>query len=70
MTHMTTTSLTSVGSDAGSPKLIRGPSPATGHEADILDVYGPYLGYDAETFPYQQSQRKLRFTSRAGLLDG
>ena len=67
---MTTTSLTSVGSDAGSPKLIRGPSPATGHEADILDINDPDLGYDAEKFPYKQSQRKMRSTSRAGLLDG
>jgi hypothetical protein len=35
---MTTTSLTSVASDAGSPEPIRGPSPAPGHEAEILDV--------------------------------
>ena len=33
-----TTSLASVGSDAGSPALIRRPLRARGHEAEILDV--------------------------------
>jgi hypothetical protein len=50
---MATTSLTSVGSDASSPEPIRRPSPTIGHEAEILDVSGPYLGYDAEEFPYK-----------------
>jgi hypothetical protein len=69
-THMAMTSWTSVGSDAGSPEPIRRPSPATGHEAEILDVYDPYLGYDAEKFPYKPPQRTMRSTSRAGLLGG
>jgi len=30
-----------------------------GHEAEIFDVYEPYLGYDAGTFPYQQPQRGM-----------
>ena len=51
-THMATTSVTSVASDAGSPEPIRGSSPAPGHEAEILDVSDPFLSYDAETFPY------------------
>jgi hypothetical protein len=65
-----TTSLTSVGSDAGSPEPIRRPSPAPGREAEILDVYDPYLGYYAEKFPYKQPQRGMRSTCRAGLLSG
>jgi hypothetical protein len=39
-----------------------------GHEAGMLDVYGPDLGDDAEKFPYQQPQRGMRPTCRAGLL--
>jgi hypothetical protein len=48
--HSASTSWTSVGSDAGSPEPIRRPSPATGHKAEILDVYDLYLGYDAKNF--------------------
>ena len=44
------TSLTSVGGNAGSPEPIRGRSPASGHEAEILDVYHPFLGYGAKNF--------------------
>jgi hypothetical protein len=51
---MAATSFTSVASDAGSPEPIRGPSPAPGHEAEILDVSDPYLSYNAEKFPYTQ----------------
>jgi Lipocalin-like domain len=69
-TNMAMTSLTLVGHSAGFPEPILRPSPATGHDAEILDVYDPYLGYDAETFPYQQPQRKMRSTSRAALLGG
>jgi hypothetical protein len=47
------TSLTSVGSLADSPAPPLRPSPATGHAAEILDGYDPYLGYNAEKFPYQ-----------------
>jgi hypothetical protein len=50
---MATPSLAAVGNSAGSPELIRGPSPATGHDPAIFDVYGPYVGYDAETFPHK-----------------
>jgi hypothetical protein len=56
---MATTSLTSVGNDTGSLEPIRRPSLATGHEAEILDVYDPHLGYDAEKFPAQQPQRTM-----------
>jgi hypothetical protein len=41
-----------------------------GHEADIPDVYDPDLGYAAEILPYQQPQRTMRSTPRAGLLGG
>ena len=36
--NMAKTSLTSVGSDADSPELFLRPSPATGHDAEMLDV--------------------------------
>src|SRR6266540_5482528 len=45
---MATTSLTLEGHSAGSPEPILGPSPATGQDAEILDVSDPDLGYDAE----------------------
>jgi hypothetical protein len=47
---MATTSLTSVGSEADSPAPLLRPSPATGHDAEKLEVYDPDLGYDAENF--------------------
>jgi hypothetical protein len=28
-----------------------GPSQVTGHGAELLDEYDPYMGYDAEKFP-------------------
>src|SRR6266850_6213216 len=68
--NMATTSLTLVGHFAGSPEPILRPSPATGHDAEILGVEDPYVGYDAETCPYQQPQRQRRSTSRAGPLGG
>jgi predicted dehydrogenase len=68
--NMATASFTSVGNCPDSPQPILRPSPATGHDADMLDVEDPYLGYDAETWPYQQPQRTMRSTSRAGLLRG
>ena len=68
--HMARIALTAVGSDAGSPAPIRRPSPATGHEADMLDVSDPSWGYDAETCPYQPPQRTMRSTAHAGLLEG
>jgi hypothetical protein len=52
--------------DAPEPLLRR--SPATDHEADILEGSDPDLGYDAENFPYKQPQRGMRPTCRAGLL--
>jgi hypothetical protein len=69
-TNMATTSLTLVGNSADSPEPIRRPPPATGHDAEILDVYDPYVGYNDEKFPYQQPQQKMRPTLRAGLLGG
>jgi hypothetical protein len=54
LTNRVTTSFTLVGNGADFPEPLRRPSPDTGHEAEILDVYNPYLAYDAETFPYQQ----------------
>ena len=50
-TNMAKTSLTSVGSSADSPARSLRLSPATGHAAEILDGYDPYLGYDAAKFP-------------------
>lgn len=64
---MATTFFTSVGNSAGSPEPILRLSPATGHDAEILEVYDPDVGYDAEKFPYNQPQRKMRLISRAGL---
>jgi hypothetical protein len=66
--NMARTSFTSVGSEADSPELLLRPSPATGHAAEMLDVYDPYLGYYAEKFPYKPLQWKMRSTLRAGLL--
>ena len=34
----------------------------------MLDVEDPYLGYDAENFPYKPPQRGIRPTFRTGLL--
>jgi hypothetical protein len=68
LTNRVKASFTPVGSCADSPGPPLRPSPATGHAAEILDVYDPYLGYDAEKFPYKPPQWKMRLTSRAGLL--
>jgi hypothetical protein len=57
---MATTSLASVGNSADLPEPLLRPSPATGHDAEILDVYNPYLGYDAEKFPYKQADGEMR----------
>jgi len=38
---MAMTSLTLAGHGADSPAPLLRPSPATGHEADMLDVYDP-----------------------------
>jgi hypothetical protein len=67
---MATTPLTPVGNSADSPALILRPSPATSHDTEILDVYEPYVDYDAEQFLYQQLSQTMRYTSRAGLLGG
>jgi hypothetical protein len=39
------TSFTSVGDSADSAEPIHRPLPATGHDAEMLDVYDPDLGY-------------------------
>jgi hypothetical protein len=39
------TSFMSVGNSADSPEPIHRPLPATGHDAEMLDVYDPDLGY-------------------------
>jgi hypothetical protein len=46
--NMARTSFTSVGSEADSPEPLLRPSAAMGHDAEILDVLDPDLGYDAE----------------------
>jgi hypothetical protein len=51
------TSFTPVRNEADSPQPILRPSPVTGLDPNIFDVEKPYLGYDAETCPYQQPQR-------------
>jgi hypothetical protein len=68
--NMATTSLTPVGNSADSPAAIQRPSPATGHEAEMLEVEDPDLGYDAENFPYKPPQRGISPTCREGLLSG
>jgi len=45
------TSLTLVGNSAGSPEPILRPSPAIGHDTEILEIKDPYVGYNAEAFP-------------------
>jgi hypothetical protein len=50
--NMATTLFTSVGNSADSPEPLLRPSPATGRDADMLDVQDQDLGYDAEKFPY------------------
>ena len=67
---MARTAFTWVGICADSPEPILKPSPTTSHDAEILDTYDPNLGYDAETFPDNQAQRKMKSTSRLGLLGG
>jgi hypothetical protein len=52
---MATTSCTPVGNCPDSPEPILRRSPANGHDAEILDVDDPDLGYDAEPYPYQQT---------------
>jgi hypothetical protein len=36
-----------------------------GDDAKILGIYDPHVCYDAEDFPYQWPQRKMRPPSRA-----
>jgi hypothetical protein len=52
------TSFTLVGNSADSPELLLRPLPATGHNAEILDVSDPDLGYYAEKFPYKPPQEQ------------
>jgi hypothetical protein len=66
--NMATTPLTRVGHAAASPASPLSPSPATGHAAEIPEVYDLYLSYDAETFPSKPPPWTMRSTSRAGLL--
>jgi hypothetical protein len=47
---MATTPHTLVGDFADSPEPISRPLPATGHDAEMLEVYDPDLGYYAENF--------------------
>jgi hypothetical protein len=46
------------------------PLPAMGHDAEILDAYDPYIGYDADTCPPRPPQQKMSPTCRAELLGG
>src|SRR5262249_21554013 len=68
MAHMAKASFTSVGNSADSPAPPLRPSPATGHAAEILDASDPYLGYDADTFPYHCLQRQIRSTALSRLM--
>ena len=67
---MAKTSFMLVGNEAGSPEPFLRPLPATGDDANILGVYDPSLGYNAEDCPYQRPQRKMRATSRAAPFGG
>jgi hypothetical protein len=51
LTNRVKTSFTSVGNSADSPEPLLRPAPATGHDAETLEVYDPDLGYDAQNFP-------------------
>jgi hypothetical protein len=53
------TSLTP-GNYPNSPPPIPRASPATGHDAEMLEEEDPDLGYGAEEFPYQQPQQGMR----------
>ena len=64
---MAKTSLTSVGNSADSREPLLRSSLATGHEAEILDEYDPYVGDYAEKFPYKLPPWNMRSTSHAGL---
>jgi hypothetical protein len=70
LTNRVTTSFTLVGNSADSPEPLLRPSPATGHDVDMLEISDPDLGYDAETCPSQPPQQKMRPTCRAGLWGG
>jgi hypothetical protein len=63
-TSSVTTSLTSVRNSAGSPEPIVRPSLASGHDADILSLYDPHLGYDADISPYQPLTNDAMHLSR------
>jgi hypothetical protein len=52
------TSFTMVGNSADSPEPLLRPLPATGLDAEILDVSDPDLGYYAEKFPYKLPQEQ------------
>jgi hypothetical protein len=64
------TRYTLVGNSADSPEPRLRRLPATGPDAEILDVYDLPLGFDAETCPYLLPQQTMRPTSRAGLWGG
>jgi hypothetical protein len=66
-TNMANTSFTSVGHSADSPQPLLRPSPATGHHAEMLDVYDPDVGYEVETCPHRPPQRGMRPTRHPGL---
>jgi hypothetical protein len=57
-------------SSADSPEPLLRLSPATGHDAEMLEGEDPDLGYYAEKFPYKLPQREMEPTFRTGLLGG
>jgi hypothetical protein len=61
---LVTTSFTLARNDAGSPEPLLRPLPTPGDEAGILDVYDPYLSYDAGTIPSSEMMA-LRGTALA-----
>jgi hypothetical protein len=65
---MAMTALTLAGHSAGSSRPILRPLPAISHDAEILDVYDPDLGYDAENSPDKQNEREKRLICSAWLL--
>jgi hypothetical protein len=53
--NMATTFFTLVGNSADSPAPLLRPSPATSHDAEMGEVEGLDLGYDADTCPQTQA---------------
>ena len=59
--HSARTSWTLVGNSADSPEPLLRPSPATGHEAEILDVSDPCRPYSTEAAIRRHKPLSVRY---------